>query len=88
MAFRLTEAQFKVLGAARNTGIVHGNPRTVRSLEALCLVEAVRGWTEISASRYHRRARATERVWGTIGHKLNDAGRMAWNTESYRRKQH
>ncbi|WP_329168372.1 hypothetical protein OG709_30125 [Streptomyces sp. NBC_01267] len=75
MAVRLTPAQFKALDGATDAGHVEAHGLTIRVLNELGLIEAVRGWVEVSASSYHRRARATERTWGTTGYRITDSGR-------------
>lgn len=87
MTQRLTQVQFSALDAASPSGVVTAHARTLRVMEELGMVVAITGWLEVSASRYHKRAQATERIWGVTGYKITDRGRQALNTEKYRRAQ-
>lgn len=85
MARRWTPALFKMLDA-RTTSHVDGHKRTIQAALDRGWVEPRRGWTEAPASRYHRRARATESVWTVIGYRITDAGAVALADERCRRK--
>ncbi|GGY89016.1 hypothetical protein GCM10010327_19720 [Streptomyces nitrosporeus] len=85
MKARWTPALFLMMTKAEN-GNVDGHRRTVDAALNRGWVEPVRQWTERSASRYHRRARATEHIWTVVGYRVTLAGVQALADERERRK--
>lgn len=85
---RWTPAIFRMMNAAADadTARVSGQKRTIIAAMDRGWVEPVRGWVEAPAGRYHRRARATEQVWGVVGYRMTSAGAVAVANERHRRK--
>lgn len=85
MEVRWTPALFLLMNKAEG-GTVDGHHRTIDAALNRGWVESVMGWTEEPASQYHRRARATERVWTIVGYQITLDGARALDEERDRRK--